>query len=323
MKVKDTLIAMSEENTLVNDDAVYKAYANYLVKVSQAFADLGLPLQYMTLQNEPLFGTSTEYPGMYFSADSAVRLAKVLRPLLAADKSAPKLLSYDHNWDHPEYPLNNLAATNENDGSRLFDGVAWHCYAGDMASAHDKLHEAYPQTPQMVTECTGSFPDNTCDITRGMDGFGFNHEWDMSNILLGATGHYSTAGLKWILALDSNCGPVLPDVSFRSGRPLVSVDISGDNQVYYNQDFYSLAHMSRFVPRGSVHLATQSSSSTLLAEAFLSNDGSTITVIVLNKDHDNAAEVTVTAGTSSGKAGGLMFQDEIPPFSTKVYRSTA
>ena len=49
-----------------------------------------------------------------------------------------------------------------------------------MARAHDEVHAAYPALEQHVTECTGSYPDNVCDISQGMTGFGWNHEWDMS-----------------------------------------------------------------------------------------------------------------------------------------------
>ena len=31
------------------------------------------------------------------------------------------------------------------------------------------------------------------------------------------------SGVKWLLALDENCGPVLPDVTYRTGRPLVTI----------------------------------------------------------------------------------------------------
>jgi glucosylceramidase len=200
-----TLIGMSNTNTLLNDDQIYQIYAQYLIKVLEAFATEGLHIDYLTLQNEPLFGDSHEYPGMYLSAEQELRLAKILAPMLQAKQLSVKLLGYDHNWDHPEYPQYLLS-----DKDTPFAGTAWHCYGGDMASAHEQLHKAFPDKEQHMTECTGGYPNDKCDITQGMTGFGYNHEWDMSNLYLGAAGHWASSGVKWIIALDENCGPTLP-----------------------------------------------------------------------------------------------------------------
>lgn len=73
-----------------------------------------------------------------------------------------KLLAYDHNWDAPEYPLEVLGRSPSS-----FVGTAWHCYGGTMAVAQEALHTSFPGSEQHLTECTGSFPDGGCDITRG------------------------------------------------------------------------------------------------------------------------------------------------------------
>jgi glucosylceramidase len=106
--------------------------------------------------------------------------------------SQAKLLAYDHNWDVPSYPLDVL----KNSPQGTFAGTAWHCYGGDMATAMDQMHNAFPQYDQHVTECTGGYPNGVCDINKGMDSFGWNHEWDMSNILLGAAAHWSSSGVN-------------------------------------------------------------------------------------------------------------------------------
>lgn len=191
----------------------------------------------------------------------------------------------------------------------------------------------------------------------GMTGFGWNHEWDMSNILLGAAAHWSSSGVKWILALDEHCGPTLPKVSFTNGRPLVAIPTwaNSEEDILYNQDYYSVKHMSKFlVPQGASGLAnsttgssgsvrsagasassstsagTSASStvrvgtsvrpvnggdaSSLILESFYNADTNTVTVIAMNKDHNNALPVQVTQGEN------VFFSDTLPPFSTKVYQ---
>lgn len=76
LKTWDSLIAYSEKNTLLSTEAAYTTYAQYFANVLKAYANEGLTIQYFTLQNEPLFGTSDQYPGMYFESSQATKLGK-------------------------------------------------------------------------------------------------------------------------------------------------------------------------------------------------------------------------------------------------------
>jgi glucosylceramidase len=76
LKTFDTLIAYSEKNTLLSTEAAYTTYARYFANVLKAYRREGLTIQYFTLQNEPLFGTSDQYPGMYFTSEQAVKLGQ-------------------------------------------------------------------------------------------------------------------------------------------------------------------------------------------------------------------------------------------------------
>lgn len=148
--------------------------------------------------------------------------------------------------------------------------------------------------------------------------------------------------MKWILALDESCGPTLPGVTFTSGRPLVSIPsyATSESDIYYNQDFYSIKHMSQFLANGAVHaslgakpspaaekagervfgtgtvrVTTTASSvlNTLILESFYHAASGTVTVIALNTDHDNDVTVQLTQGD-------VMFTDSIPKFGTKIYQ---
>lgn len=336
MKAWNTLIAYSKENTLLDDDQIYDTYAAYLAKVVDAFVDRGLFIDYLTLQNEPLFGDGAEYAGMYVDATQAVRLGKIVaeKLLQAQARRSPakltRLLSYDHNWDHPEYPLATLAATQMNlEGidavSDVFYGVAWHCYGGDMAKALSTVRQQYPTAPQWITECTGAYPDSVCDVTKGLSGFGWNHEWDMRNLLLGAVGQFARASVKWIVALDETCGPVLPGVTFTSGRPLVSIPSTTQTftDVYWNQDFWSMRHLSQFLsPRSTVRVEHSTDAagegSTFLIEAFVTASSRTATVIAMNLQHSAALPLRCSIAGADGAVFSI--EDELPAFATKVYQ---
>lgn len=74
LKEWNSLIAWSNDNTLINSDAAYNTYAQYFAKTIAAFRQQGIAIQYVTLQNEPLFGDSSQYPGMYFESWQAAKL---------------------------------------------------------------------------------------------------------------------------------------------------------------------------------------------------------------------------------------------------------
>lgn len=83
----------------------YPALASYFVQFLQAYKAQGLPVYAVAMQNEPLFQTPA-YPSTLVPArDQAVFLGQHLAPALAtAGLGSVRILAYDHNWDHPEYP---------------------------------------------------------------------------------------------------------------------------------------------------------------------------------------------------------------------------
>lgn len=288
LKVDGTIDGNSNSNTLRPDDATFQTYALYFKLVVDTFAGFGLPLDYITLQNEPLFAPN--YPGMYLSPEDEAKLGIAVKGEIG-DKV--KILAYDHNWDRPDYPKSVLSAASE-----AFTGTAWHCYGGHN-TAQDEVHNAYPDKETHFTECTGSYPDGKCDIQKGMYSFGNNHQWDMENILLGATTHWASSGIKWIMALDQNCGPTLPQVTYHNGRPLVSIPDNAQtiSDIKFNQDFWSIGHMSKFITKGSFRVQNDKTyrggtADSLIAEAFIDSNNTT-TLIVLNKDHNNELRVGV------------------------------
>lgn len=317
LKEWNSLLGLSEENTLLSTEEAYQTYANYFKQTYDAFRSQGLNIQYFTLQNEPLFGDNKQYPGMYFTAENEYRLGLLVKELLGDEV---KLLAYDHNWDHPEYPLEILSQQSV-DNKIIFDGTAWHCYGGDMATALQNVGKLYPSASQHITECTGSFPSSTCDITQGMSSFGWNHEWDMQNLFLGAAKYGSSSGTKWIMALDENCGPVLPGVEFTFGRPFVSIPLNLQSNITiddikWNQDYWTTAHMSKFISQNDIRVDTVINglhSTDLLSESFYNQNTHQLTCLVMNLNHEREYVLQVTEGATT-------FQYAIPSWSTVVFQ---
>ena len=121
----------------------YTPFSNYFVKYIQDYAAQGISIDYISMQNEPLFLPSN-YPGMCMPAavsdttcgtsptDETTAIQNELSALASAGLST-KILIYDHNWDRPDYPRTVLS-NSQIAGSSQIAGIAWHGYGGNPGS---------------------------------------------------------------------------------------------------------------------------------------------------------------------------------------------
>ncbi len=259
----------------------YGPFADYLLRFADEYARAGVPLYALTIQNEP--GTEpANYPGMRVDPPArAAFIAGSLGPRLAARRDAPALLEWDHNWDAPASPL---AVLSDPAAARYVEGVAWHCYYGDVA-AQDVVHDAYPAKDAFITECSGG---------------GWSPDWGTSlrflfgTVMVDGTRHWARGVVLWNLALDENAGPHLGGC--KNCRGVVTVD-TRTGEVTRNVEYYALAHFSRFIRPGAVRVAATSGIAGLRTVALQNPDGT----IVLAVCNDGAAlTFSVRSGTRVG-----------------------
>ncbi|RDE05659.1 glycoside hydrolase family 30 protein [Sphingomonas aracearum] len=270
MKTGDSLIG----GTLRPDS--YEVYARYFVRYLQAYAAQGVPIRYLTIQNEPDFSPPT-YPGMKWPAvDRARFVGSYLGPALERAVPATRLLEWDHNWDQPEQPETVLG---DGKAARYVDGVAWHCYAGDV-SAQSRVHARFPKDV-FFTECSGG---------------GWRPGWQagfgdaIRSLMIGSTRNWARGVLLWNLALDPQGGPHKGGCG--NCRGVVTID-PATGQVTRELEYYALGHLSRFVLPGAVRVESMSSPS-LPAVAFRNPDGGKVLLVYNNAS--SPAAVTVGEG---------------------------
>lgn len=216
----------------------YASFARYLRRYVQAYADEGVPIYALTLQNEPGFEPDN-YPGMRVDpAERAAFIGGYLGPALAG--TGVKLFDWDHNWDHPESPLQTLA---DPQAARYIDAVAWHCYGG-APDVQSRVHAAFPDKDVYLTECSGG------DWAPGWDK---QLQFLAGTLLIDGTRHWARGVLFWNLALDENKGPHLGGCA--TCRGVVTID-TRTGQVTRNPEYYALAHVSRFVRPGARRIAS-------------------------------------------------------------------
>jgi glucosylceramidase len=230
-------------------------FANYFVKYIQAYAAAGIPISYVSLQNEPLYEPG-DYPGM--SMDAAAQLA-VLRdyvlPAFASNHITTRVLVYDHNWDRPDYPETVLSDPIILASSQVA-GTAWHGYGG-TPGAMLTLAGQYPAKGNYETEHSGGtwvgdqVRSDFEEITHVMRSWGQTY-------------------VKWNLAANPNDGPNTGGCNTCS--PLVTVN-TNTGTVSYDIDFYTLGHFSKFVLPGAYRIYSGNASG-IVSAAFLNPDGS-------------------------------------------------
>jgi len=77
--------------------AYSSSYAQYFVKYIQAFVNLGVQIDAITIQNEPL-NSQDGYPTMYVSADQSTSLIQnYVGPALKSAGLSTQIWAYDHN----------------------------------------------------------------------------------------------------------------------------------------------------------------------------------------------------------------------------------
>src|SRR4051812_28735340 len=78
MKTGDSLVG----GRLKDDPAVYNAYARYLVKFVKAYAAAGVPVDFLSVQNEPQNRKPSAYPGTDMPVRQEAKVIEALGPML-------------------------------------------------------------------------------------------------------------------------------------------------------------------------------------------------------------------------------------------------
>lgn len=270
MKTTDSLIGGS-----LRDDR-HEVFARYLLRYVQAVQAEGVPIFALTLQNEPSFEPAN-YPGMRLSAAArADIIGKHLGPLLREHAPSVRILDWDHNWDLPQEPMTVLGDPR---ASQYVAGVAWHCYAGEVA-AQSMVHEAYPGKDMYMTECSGGDwePVKSGGLTL-----------QARSLIVDTARHWARGVLFWNLALDRDSGPHLGGCG--NCRGLVTID-AASGAVSRTDDYYAIAHASRFVRRGALRIASSPGKDGMDNVAFLDpQDGRLVLVVVNSADRERRFSV--------------------------------
>jgi glucosylceramidase len=255
----------------------YTVYANYFVKYIQQMKAKGITVDAVTIQNEPQHGGNN--PSMVMSAAEQANFVKSsLGPAFQTAGIKTKIIVWDHNCDNPNYPINVL---NDAAAKQYIDGSAFHLYNGDI-SALTAVHNAHPDRNVYFTEqWTGANGTFHGDLL-----------WHVKNVVIGSVNNWSKNALEWNLASDANYNPHTPGGCTECKGALT---INGAT-ITRNVGYYIIAHASKFVPAGSVRIATTTNGAMPNA-AFITPSGKKV-LIVLN-DIASAQTFNIISGNKT------------------------
>ncbi len=265
-------------------------YADYLVKSIQAYAGLGIPIQYLTIQNEPATGGDRGTPAAMWTWEQQRDVLLALGKRLADNRMTTKLWIMDHNFDMAQTYAKPLL--DDPRVKRITDMVAFHDYRGrpeEMAL----LARQHPDIPAVLSERgRGSIRD----LGRVVD--------ILAN---GATGHIS-----WTTVTDEWGGPdqyrgvVRPKGPVRlpyekMGRIMVVPEREDPPSAHRTVVYCGYQTFSPLIQRGARHIASNPLTRLDTSNAaFLNPDGSVVVVLV------NSGSEDFDLGVQRGQAALLL-----------------
>lgn len=259
--------------------SAYTPYAGYFVKFIQAYQAEGIPIYAVTPQNEPLY-SPPNYSGMLFSANEELSFIKsYLGPAIAANGLSTKIICWDHNWDNTSYAS---AILSDNGAKPYVAGSGWHYYGGS-ADAMTTIHN--------------SFPDRDIWFTEGGSGRWIS-DGSFSGTFMNGMKHairiprnWSKTVVWWNIALNENNGPIVFVNDWNFGMVQIN-EGSGAITYPYRANYYTMAHLSKFVRPGAYRIDCPTYSDQVEAVAFKNTNNSVVLVVFNSLETEKLIKVS-------------------------------
>lgn len=217
----------------------FEAYAGYFVKYIQGMRAEGIPIDALTIQNEPLNEKNT--PSMLMlESEQEDFIKNHLGPAFKNAGIKTRIVLYDHNLDHPLYPLSILR---DPEANKYIDGTGFHLYGGTV-DAMTQVHNEFPHKNLYFTEqaVIGRSGSSEIDLSK-----------PVARVIIGVSRNWSKNILLWNLAADPQKGPHTNDGGCAECVGAITID---GNTITRELAFYTLAHASKFVRPGSVRIGS-------------------------------------------------------------------
>lgn len=276
----------------------YDTWALFFSKYIRAYANEGIDIWGVTVENEPL-GNGNNWESMHYTPQEMADFVKNhLGPQLKSDEHQTKILAYDQNRGEE---LIHWAETIYGDkaAAKYLDGFAIHWYASTydwFPKSLNITHDLAPEKHLIETEgCVDAEVPHWNDDAWYWSKEATDWGWDWApedqkylhpkyvpvfryaRDMIGCLNNWVDGWVDWNMVLDRQGGPnwfenwcVAP----------VIVDPEQD-EVYFTPLYYTMAQFSRYIRPGAKRIAFENTSDKLMVTAAQNPDDS-IVVMVLN-----------------------------------------
>jgi glucosylceramidase len=240
----------------------YASYANYFLKYIKAMEANGIKLHSITMQNEPEHGGNN--PSLLMNAAEQTEfLRDYLGPQLKAAKINIEVVLFDHNADHPNYPI---AILNDAKAKSYAAATAFHLYLG-KEEALSEVHALHPDKKIYFTE----------QWTGAKGSFDGDFLWHLEHIVIGTIQNWSSVVLEWNLANNAK---------FEPHTPLGCTECKGaltiqDEIVNRNVSYYIIGQIAKFIKPGAIRTLSTATDASLVTTSFNLKNGKKA-ILILN-----------------------------------------
>ena len=250
-----------------------QAWARCFVRFIQAYAQEGVPVWGVSVQNEP--AATQRWDSCLYSAEEERDFVRDhLGPeLAAAGLGGIRIIAWDHNRDRLVERASVVLSDPE--AARYVWGTGFHWYGENHFDQVQLLHDAWPDKQLLFTEgCQEGGPHTG--------------SWDLgeryAHAMVNDLNRWTVGWIDWNLVLDETGGP--NHVGNLCSAPVLADRQSGS--LLHQSSYHYIGHFSRFVQPGARRVLCAASRQDLEATAFLNPDGGSATV-VLNRTREALA----------------------------------
>jgi glucosylceramidase len=244
------------------------AWAQCYVRFIEAYAQEGVPIWGVSVQNEP--AAHQRWDSCLYSAEEERDFVRDhLGPALrAAGLSHIKIVIWDHNRDLM-FERSSVVYADREAASYVW-GTGFHWYGPEAFDQVQRVHDAWPDKQLLFTEgCQEGGPH------KGSWEVGERYARNIINDL----NHWTVGWIDWNLLLDERGGP--NHVGNYCNAPVLADTASG--QLMHQSAFWVLGHFARFIEPGARRVLSVAAQE-LDTVAFHNPNGST--VVVATNSHD-------------------------------------
>lgn len=249
----------------------YKSYANYLKRFIKEYYNQGIPIAYLTIQNEPNAKQRWE-SCLYTLEEQKELLSKYVLPEMK--NLDTKILLWDHNKENLFDVVNYLFLKN-----RKIAGLAFHYYQGQHSTNLDLVHTYFPNLLLFHTEgCCGYSKYNEIEWIHDAEIYLINIIQDMNH---GLNGY-----IDWNIFLDFYGGPSHKENYCKS--PIILNETEDD--FILSPIYYYLGHIAKYIKPGDFIIPIDLYRMDLLGVAAVNEKQTVVTLLNIT---NNEIEVDV------------------------------